>query len=415
MPYIIILLLLILSIVLFDFLHLSRGRKLAIATIWIVLVLTAGLAYHLGVDGRNTEAFYYNPPDSMGDIVRDWRSYRFDIGYMILSYVLGKIFPSYVAMQLFVSCMLTTSVMLFFNRYARHFFTALTIYFIFTYIHFNIEVLRESLAISLILFAWQPLNKGRWITYFVLTGIAVSFHFTAAIALLFPLLGIPGVKKWFMPGWRLLLIAISCIGLSYLLIYVWTPLLNSLPDILTVRRLRYSYSSVIENGCALNYKGVAGYLIQFVIYPLIFSYLYKPGGVHKSIPGLVQLTCVGICLSLIGLILSPFSRFTDYFIIFTIAMMGSGSLSALPPEVGGIYFSKHRVVSLVAAGLMILPFFGLRLYTYKTTVGDEKGIPFYRLYYPYADYINPTSNQERELLVRKLLPYFHEDSPDPEK
>ncbi len=416
MPYLLTILILIVSILLFDFQKVRKGRGYVLALAWIMLTLTSGLAYHLGVDVNQRVWLFYNvseyPVNELGNL-------REDIGYVIYTYILSHCFHGYVVLQLLTSAFITTAVMLFLKRYSRHFFTALLIYYVFSYIHLNMEVVKTSMAISIFLFAWRFMEERKYLKYYILVVLAASFHFSAIITWIIPLLILPGVRKWFLPGRRMLIMMVLSGLFGYSFKFLWTPLIQFLPRTQTILKLYAGYTAVIESGCTLNFNGITGYILQYLLYPLaavLLSLKMRNESFHghgsraydskegDRLADVRIMSVLGIYIGILGLFVPSFVRFIDYCVIFTIAILGSVSLSNLPERFGGSFFRHRRLQNLIVSAFLILPFFGLRVRTYLQPSGPEHDIPFYRLYYPYQSYLNPKDDADRTTLQVYFMP-----------
>ena len=154
----------------------------------IVLILLAGLRFRVGGDSLEYENVFYNLPDF---------EYIFNVGlsgleYQPLWYVFNAIIKYFsnffVSFQLIHAIIVNTSFFIIISKYCKHRFTAVTLYYILIFPYFNMEILRESLAVIIFLFAYKYLYNKKYIRYYLLVFLSYLFHASAIFLFILPFL-----------------------------------------------------------------------------------------------------------------------------------------------------------------------------------------------------------------------------------
>lgn len=161
--------------------------------VWLLccyMICLTGFSYGLGADKfAYMEEFAEFPTQysEAGDFI--WTKFMFS-GQMPLWTLLNMFckitFDSFYAVQLIESAVVNITVCYLAGKYTRHPFLFLLIYFFsLQYFIFNTEVMREGFSLSLMLIGMDEYMNGRKYIYFCLLPIAILFHVSAAITLLF--------------------------------------------------------------------------------------------------------------------------------------------------------------------------------------------------------------------------------------
>lgn len=258
-------LLLLFTILFFMYLSETKGGKsLKIPCsflIWILFVLVAGLRYRVGGDSLHYQDIYPYFP-----LFKDLKNYGlYEDGYGPLWYLFcattKAIDTRFFIMQIIHALIVNTSMLLFFNRYSKHLLTCIFLYYIFYFLYFNMEILRESLAISVFLFNMKNLIGRKWMRYTIGCVLSLGFHLSAIILLFFPFLMMSMQKKYIKVSLTILLSTILC------LLYILKnnpESLTFLPSILLIKM--HSYGAIEMN----NLNGIINYSMPFICYLLIY-------------------------------------------------------------------------------------------------------------------------------------------------
>lgn len=168
--------------------------------LFLLAVLVAGCRYVIGGDTVRYMRFweYYPTFSEEPDIF----SYvLFDPFWMLLNVCCKSICDDFIFFQ-FVHALLLNGILFYgvFKRliyFKEHRFTIVFFYFIYFYLYFNTEILRESLAIAFFLLSLPAFQKKQWIRYYIYAIIAFLFHSSAIILFILPAFRyIPWNKFW---------------------------------------------------------------------------------------------------------------------------------------------------------------------------------------------------------------------------
>ena len=180
--YLIPLLLSVLGICLFDIN--KRKGELLYGIIWLYLVLLIGLRFEVGGDTLVYMEDYKWRPD-LTHWKFSWIDY-YEPLYTLLCAVCKTVSDDFVLFQLVHSVILNTCLFYFISKSTPYKFSALFLCFIYYYLYFSTEILRESLAIFVFILNYKNYEEGNWLKYYVGAVIAIMFHISAIILLIFP-------------------------------------------------------------------------------------------------------------------------------------------------------------------------------------------------------------------------------------
>lgn len=158
----------------------------------VILIFISGMSYGLGGDKfEYMEEFENYPHDlaqlpqqiGLGFLLRSQMP-----GWVIMNMLCKKVFDSFYAVQFVEAICINVSVCYFVRNYTKRYFLFLIIYFVsFTYFMFNTDIMREAMSMSFVLFGYTAYVNGHKAKFYILVLAGLLFHFTAGIALLFPL------------------------------------------------------------------------------------------------------------------------------------------------------------------------------------------------------------------------------------
>lgn len=111
----------------------------------------------------------------------------FETGYLFFNYVISCFFENFHWLLFFLSFITCTLVVcgLFFYKAPIPISVGYAIY-LFMFFPQSLNMVRQSLAGSIILFAYHFILKKKWISYIVIVFLATFFHKTAILAILVP-------------------------------------------------------------------------------------------------------------------------------------------------------------------------------------------------------------------------------------
>ena len=205
----------------------TKSKKHSIIISCIILILIAGLRYRVGTDTLIYTDEYFNFKTLNALSIDDLLSHtRYRPGWIVLTSFFKTIGASLYVYQICIAAIINVSIVYFLKQKVENFFSAILIYYVVMYVFFNMEIVREAIAISIFLYAYVGLEKGKRIKYFLLFFLAFSFHEAAIIMLLIPLVMNIRVSKIFIP---------IAIGITFL--FILAPF---------IRQIAYQYFSTFE-------------------------------------------------------------------------------------------------------------------------------------------------------------------------
>lgn len=390
MIYLFIFMYLLICVILYD----VYERKLHLRANYIVLyflfTLIAGLRWRLGVDTVNYMNFfqYEMPPLSQLSIEYITES-RYQPFWLLLNAVC-KGLGSFTLVQIFVSAFFHASVFCFLRKSCTKPFTVLTIYYLYSYFYFSMEIMRESLAISCFLFGVTCLNNGKVLKYYIWSLCAFMFHFFAIILFLFTLLTL---MRYHLRIKIFVVILLLTVWLVFK-IQILTCIITFVPSVVANKLVNYFF--VDRYGS--NMWRLTGFVYN--LFPLlivsIFFYLYFC--VKCKVIFLLKENLWISCVLLYSLLLflsidmSILLRFSNY-MYFIVAILYASCLYI-------INFNKvsHSIFILICFCLM----FGLRIYMLarpERVFDDYKlRIHGYAEFFPYTSVFDKDEPLERSIL-----------------
>jgi hypothetical protein len=349
----------------------------------LILILLAGFRNHIGGDTLGYMLQWKDIPT-----LSELRDFDFCLSkYQPLWYISNAIAKSihddFTTFQFLHAIFVNTSIFVFINRYSEYRFSAVLIYYFMSFLYFNCEILRESMAICIFLFAIPALVKKKWIKYYLLVTIAIFFHLSSFLLYFLPLMK-PAFNEKISVKTALCITLILGILLNpYILQYF---IQNSFP------LATHYYDKHIASGITI--KSYIVYSIKcLMLYVLI--YIRQRHKIYNPVVDAGIKFCFFFWIFTI-FIPSVGGRFSNYFQLFFIIAMAD-------------IFWKFRKKELIKRSLIVIFFlitsinYYVRDVTYWT---NTKGIRFGELFFPYYSVFEDVPE---EILNRRQAIYFHEE------
>lgn len=404
MIYFVILLLLVLLSYRYDYCRREQGRMVWIIVIWLLFVLIAGLRYRIGTDSIRYETFYGELPGLDNLRTQDFthtKYARFGPGYIFLNSVVKTFSDDFMIFQFVHALIVCSAVVYFLYKNARSVFFALAMFFVFQYLNLLTEVLRESLAVSVFLLAWPFFRDGKWIQWYLMSLLALTFHISAAMMFVLPLLCIPGLRELFVFGKRtipvFIFIVIMAIAINKMF-FQYIQLLE-LSDNVSDRATAYSKSAYGTS--SLSFFGVLYYVIVYITYPMIALYYItrRDGGVRlkNDFSKVEMLSLLSMYVVIFTLFIQIMGRFNNYLIFFSILVLSDF-----------VYTNIHQLnkvfrLKFIYWLMFVTPLFCGHIYSAYISAGSKGGTyKAYMAYYPYSSRLEMSKDQTREKFFRYL-------------
>lgn len=342
------------------------------------LVCLSGFSYGLGADKFTyMEEFEYYSKDlsETGDFILKGLMIRGQMPFWtILNMVCKTVFDSFYAVQFLESMAINIAVCYFVMKYTHRYFIFLLIYFLsLQYFIFNTEVMREGFALALVLVGMKFWMDGKRWLFFVMLLMALMFHLSAAIAILFPF-------AFIRISWKTLLYAFLAAAMVWLIsdVILGRLILAVLggSEAMSTKVMYYSLQ-------ATSVFGFIRHAARYLVFPFVIMYTsvqFEPSEELKRCKE--RFTAYMCMLAIFASAIPGFMRFYNYaYILYFIAFADFIFLLFRVKE--------HLIIRLATlAGSL---FFVLDLYTghYKIT-----NTYFYEFFYPYTCVLNEDANVE---------------------
>lgn len=293
-----------------------NGKKTNILCgVWMVLfllIMIAGLRFLIGSDTINYfTTFKQTPPINLISYSSFYNT-RYQPGFVTFVSLCRFINDNFVVLQLFHAIIINICIYRFIKNNSRIIFLPLAFYLIINYLEFNTEILRESLSIAVSLSAFEFLKRKKYIAFSLAIFIALNFHISAVIVIIYPLCNIIKYSNK-------QIIAISAISLILPFLYSKIPGLSDfLNGLLGQDELVNRYSSQ-ELNQDLNVFYFLFLFFRFAFIPLwILNVIHRNYGEFKY-TGFIY---AYIILQVLGMYSYAFYRFANYFVPFYWILLG---------------------------------------------------------------------------------------------
>ena len=250
-------LLLLLVIVLITFMFLVfkidvKNNKKYLMTIFIILTLFLGIrGENVGLDMGNYNEFF------VSTLNNNWNHlflyYNFEIGFKIYTKLI-TLFTDNFRIYIFITALISiTGIYYYIKENSKNYFSSIFIFVTFNYYIYLFCTLRQAMAVSILLLAYNFLKKNNNIKFLLLVILATFFHKTAIVFLVLFL-----AKK--IP-YNIKLITIYIV--SCLLLFIFkVPLINFFTNLL--------YSQYIDYG---DMSG-SGYTMIIFLFAIVIAICY---------------------------------------------------------------------------------------------------------------------------------------------
>lgn len=371
MVYLIILLALIVFSANYDF----RGNLVCEANkpymfMCICFILLAGLRFFVGSDTHN----YVYDFSVMPDLSRLSEYHRLDsryqFGWDAYVCIIKSIFGNFVFVQLITAIIVNVIIFCFIKRNTTNVFVALLFYYILNYFEYNMEIMREAIAVVLGLIAVMFYERNKKLHFILMIILAFEFHISAIILAIIPF--ITKVKY----SRKLVLITIL---LSVFIPFLFTQigglanLINlfsaSDPDYL----LHYLNQSMDDSRNLFYYIEL---YVSYLVIPVLCLLTLKE---NAKFTGMVIAFIVIRCM---GMFTYAFYRFGNYFEPFYWLLLADAAY---------YYWVKMRVSKPLLISMLIICIFFIYQ---RTQLGNYPMYPGHKLYERYIPYemVNSTDH-----------------------
>lgn len=170
----------------------SLPSKKSNTWLWIIALSFIGIAafrFEIGADTAYSYMPDYDQYPSLGNLKPiDFDMTNYQPGWVVLNSICKSISDSFYTFQTIHALILNLTIIFFLKRNTKNVFAALLVYYIMNYLEYNTECLREAMAISFSLIAYEFYKSKKYIFVLLFAFLAFNFHISALGALLIPLL-----------------------------------------------------------------------------------------------------------------------------------------------------------------------------------------------------------------------------------
>lgn len=336
----------------------NKKKKIFLILSFSLLAVIAGIRnYTVGIDTHLYYKFYLNLPNVSFDMLKN---VRYEFGFSLLCKILSTICKNPQFLLLITSIFINYAIGNFIYKNSKNVVISTILYIICNYYFSYMNIMRQAIAISIILLGYEKIKKEKYITYSIYVLFASFFHFSAISALVLIVLRKFNFNKKFI----VLTIIISVFVFMYG---------NSIFEILA------TYSSRLNEyvGTVFVSENYYGALLEFLVIAIqfIFGFLiinkYKPE-IYKNknenlntITGIIAMSAI-IAIMVMKIII--FNRFLHYFSIFSIIWIAN-CLELIPK-------AKNRLLWII----IILSMFFIYFLVINTYRPEWYGVIPYNIY-----------------------------------
>lgn len=359
----------------YDFRGGKVNKKIAYYSLLIIFICLSGFRYHIGIDTFQYRTYWDMYPDFLKfnwieDIEKfrgNSQTERYHAGWIIYVMFLRIFSKNFIILQISNAIIVNYAIFRTIKKYSPYpFLTLLLFACSFTFVEFEFELMRESIAVSIfLLFALENFINKRWIPYFIATMFAYLVHPSAMMMFALPLVR---NLKWPTKTYLLYLIIPSIV-----LGVVGHALIG---DALNLLLGEESYAS--------NYFGNveehnSNYILMYDFKPTIFLLLILIFHKKIDVPSyLIPIFYFSIFFMYLGGLVYTAQRFVNYIIIVDYIFL----------TYIVIYICK-KTMTLWASVVVSLILYTPNIYQYS---GNPLNIA---RHYPYRSYLNPTPTSDQ--------------------
>ena len=349
----------------------------------VVLILFAGLRYRVGSDTLMYMSMFYEWPKLDELRYFDFATATYNPLWYIFAALARSIYDDFTTLQIMHAVIVNCTFFWFFRKYCpKYYFSAILLYYIGYFCYFNMEVMRESLCICVLLLSTSFLLEKKWLLYFPMCVIGLFIHYSAAIMLVLPFLLLFKRPSW---KWEVVIL----LGVVVLMRVVNVPML-----VLSLFGLNDQLILLIGGYIEemRNVMGIISELLNF--FPIfIFIYLREKHQIteENDFTPLMMGTVVVYALAMnVGI----FSRFINYFVPFILVYSVNTVYRTLYWK-----FRDYQISYLLCLmAFFVLNFNMIRFYT-KDMSESYPNTRAYVRYIPYHSVLNPKIDEHRERFV----------------
>ena len=254
-------------------------------------------------------------------------------------YILSTLFKMYISTDyhlwfFVISVICSISFIYFFRKYAVSYLDTLFFFFC-TTLYFNFfSMMRQWLAISIVLFAFGFLRKGKFIPFMLICILAAQFHNSAYFMI--PIYFLVRGEAWKRK--QISIIAVFAIAVVFL-----SPLLGRLESSTT----GWTYDYVAKS---MNTNTGSSFIRPIIaLIPVVFAFLFRNEIKDKTVNILINISLLNLLLNILAVFTSGLFviRFSTYFSVF---------LTILFPYLLNVTLKDNPNIKIIKVGYYVFYF-----------------------------------------------------------
>ena len=362
----------------------TRTKKVWYIIVGVYLVLLAGFRNGVGGDTQLYMQDFEYVPSTWGELNEFIYDELTESGYMpgwsILVFLCKRWFDSFYAVQLAQALIVNIGILYLFRQYTTHIFLCTLLYGVsYVFFLFNMEVMREAIAVVLCGIGMHSYLRGEKWKFYLLVGISILFHISALVALLFPFVRLKQINI------KTMIMAFFAALFLFLLSDV---IVNYLPSLLESSVNRIVEKIFLYSEITLNLFGFLENAFRYLIINagIVFFAQWSIGEDEQRQKDYSKYMSFYLIITVLICGFIGFSRFRNYTLIFFLIMLTEF-----------IYHYKSQLYTNAIIKLIVLA--GFVFYTsryYMTYYPGSHGYK-YEFYYPYTSmFEEDVDNSKRE-------------------
>ena len=360
-----------------------RKNPRYLAVLCLLLTLMSGLQYRMGAD-----VISYMKEYTLYNVDYSWEYLSgFDIRqplWVLLNVLCKTITEDFLLLKIIQAIFVNIVFFRFYNKYSATPFLSTFLYFIILFLPLNFNELRQSVAISVFLLAYDFLIREKYLKYYLLVIVAYLFHESAMIVAVFPLAKFFSLKEKTLLRIYFLLVLGVIIAFSFKdsILSLMLGLLLSTGDsgLITIGE-RY-FDSSLFGGFEMTIFGMIERVVFIVFYMWILFFNISKGLVKNRYESFAFV--MYLILYILNSVFPIFYRFGEFyspfFILLSANMIYHVAKSFQPRFVGkmAIFFMLFFFAFISNKFLFNKAYYGekpiVQYYPY-TSVFDQKLVP----------------------------------------
>lgn len=362
-----------------------QNNDFSLRLIYFLLFLVAAFRYRLAPDSVFYEYYVRELVLDFSDLTLGYLAeQKFQPLWIFISSI-SKSLGSYLVLQVAVSYFVLMTIYKFIKRYTIYQHSATLVFYMVFYHYLAMEILRESIAIALFLWAVIYSRKNSALS---LIFIFMAFLFHRFALILMPLFLIVHFR------FSTRFVFFSSVIVVLLMSLLKAPL-ETIQLVISILIPTVSLSGY-EVEKELSLFGYIYFVIKCVIPLLIVYYSARRLKVMANFPVekqyFISFTLIFASLVVIRITSVPFiERIMNYVLLFVIVLSVEAIVTFLRYQQSYIRLLVGIATSFLVAAYSILP---------MLNVNPNTGMPSYIRYYPYFSYISMKVDPRREYLIR---------------